>query len=117
MWSNQTTNAIAPQWFNFSYALQLQPVNAVTYTYNGDLRATIPLTDYGTFNTVRQLTLWNYIPTAYWKTANIVEGGAQTLISNLSQVLPLNQASVTNTNWQVGSQSGTLSFPHDLQVL
>ena len=104
-WNNQTVNAIAPQWFNFSYAIPLQAANDIIYTYNGDLRGTSPLVDYGTFNTVKQTTLWDYYVSGAWKHASIIEGGTQTLFANLTQPFAMQNAGVSNVIATIGSQT------------
>ena len=104
MWSNQTA-AKVPQWFNFTYLVPLQASNDIVYTYNGDFQATAPLTDYGTFNTVKQTTLWDYYVSGAWKYASIIEGDTQTLFANLTQPSAMQNAVVSNVTAKVGSQT------------
>ena len=104
MWSNQTA-AKVPQWFNFTYLVPLQASNDIVYTYNGDFQATAPLTDYGTFNTVKQTTLWDYYVSGAWKYASIIEGDTQTLFANLTQPSAMQNAAISNVTAKVGSQT------------
>ncbi|MEM3860622.1 MAG: hypothetical protein QW478_14715, partial [Candidatus Micrarchaeaceae archaeon] len=90
------------QWFNFTYAIPLLAVNNTAVSFNAVIDVSNTLT---TVNSTTQHLLQNYFTSGGPKYNPILTGSGETFFINITQVKPLNAASVLNATLIVGNQT------------
>ncbi|MEM3661925.1 MAG: hypothetical protein QXG73_03800, partial [Candidatus Micrarchaeaceae archaeon] len=90
------------QWFNFTYAIPLLAVNNTAVSFNAVIDVSNTLT---TVNSTTQHLLQNYFTSGGPKYNPILTGSGETFFINITQVKPLNAASVLNATLTVGNQT------------
>ncbi|MEM3416288.1 MAG: hypothetical protein QW719_03050, partial [Candidatus Micrarchaeaceae archaeon] len=90
------------QWFNFTYAIPLLAVNNTAVSFNAVVDVSNTLT---TVNSTTQHLLQNYFTSGGPKYNPILTGSGETFFINITQVKPLNTASVLNATLTVGNQT------------
>ncbi|MEM3416332.1 MAG: hypothetical protein QW719_03275, partial [Candidatus Micrarchaeaceae archaeon] len=90
------------QWFNFTYAIPLLAVNNTAVSFNAVIDVSNTLT---TVNSTTQHLLQNYFTSGGPKNNPILTGSGETFFINITQVKPLNAASVLNATLIVGNQT------------